>query len=311
MLPPRLVDTKTTYSSTTGISNYKLNTGLDDANSARSFNTASQDRNTSRKKLSNRVEQYRYYIDKPQQLTAQKQIPLELTAIQHRTRSKGITCAYQCCFQLHGKRLLVWLTLVSTSVLYNLWLTIARQAFADLQKQYNNWWIAADTFADVIYLMDIVVQLNTPQLEQGLIIQDKRKSAVRYMHTRYFALDLLTLVPLDLIQCLAGIQPMLRFPRFLKIYRTLQWKDRIKHQSKYPNVLRVIIRMHILLLGCHWFACFYFIISTQQNFSTKWGYRQSNNSDVTTGRAYLIAFYWVTVSLMTIQIENAPTTAVE
>ncbi|KAF8571309.1 hypothetical protein P879_01866 [Paragonimus westermani] len=61
--------------------------------------------------------------------------------------------------------------------------------------------------------MDIVVQLNTPQLEQGLIIQDKRKLAVRYMHTRHFALDLLTLVPLDLIQCLVGIQPMLRFPR--------------------------------------------------------------------------------------------------
>ncbi|KAF5406249.1 hypothetical protein PHET_00246 [Paragonimus heterotremus] len=304
-----LFDTKTACSHTIGISNFNLNTGLQEANGA--SNAASKDRKTNGIKSVSQLPRYKYCNNKPQELTAQTQVLLELADVQHGTHSKGITCAYPCWFQPYGKQLLAWLTLLSVSVLYNLWFVIARQAFTEFRKQYNNWWIAADMCTDTIYLMDIVVQLNTPHLEQGLIIQDKRKLARRYVQTKHFALDLLSLLPLDLLQFLVGIQPLLRFPRFIKIYRTVQWKDRIKRQSKIPNVLRLFIRMHVLLLGCHWFACFYYIISTQQNFSTKWGYKQSNNSDVTTGRAYLIAFYWVTLSLMTVKIENAPTTPIE
>ncbi|KAF7261202.1 hypothetical protein EG68_01653 [Paragonimus skrjabini miyazakii] len=309
-LPTSLLDKKTTCSKT-GISNVNLNNELHEASGAGSLAAASQDRRTMGMKLTSQLARCNYCNNKPQGLTAQTQVLLELAAVQHRTHSKGITCACLCWFQPHGKQLLAWLTLLSVSVLYNLWFVIARQAFTEFQKQYNNWWIAADMCADTIYLMDIVVQLNTAHLEHGLIIQNKRKLAMRYMQTKHYVMDLLTLLPLDLLQFLVGIQPALRFPRFIKMYRTVQWKDRIKRQSKFPNVLRLIIRMHVLLLGCHWFACFYYIISTQQNFSTKWGYKQSNNSEMTTGRAYLIAVYWVTLSLMTVKIEDTPTTVIE
>ncbi|KAF5401928.1 hypothetical protein PHET_04852 [Paragonimus heterotremus] len=242
--------------------------------------------------------------------TAQSSVPLDLLESQEKIRSKRI-CANPCWFQPHGKRLLAWLTLLSLSVLYNLWFIIARQAFTDFQTRYLGCWIAVDLCADTIYALDIVVQMGTTYLEHGLVVFDRRKLAMKYVHTKYFVLDILSLLPLDFLQFEVGVQPILRFPRFIKTYRAIQWKDKIENRSTFPNLWRVIILIHILFLGCHWFACIYYIISAQQGFSTEWGYVMTNDSAVTTGRTYLITFYWATLALTTIGIEVPPTTVVE
>ncbi|KAF7255474.1 hypothetical protein EG68_07628 [Paragonimus skrjabini miyazakii] len=242
--------------------------------------------------------------------TAQSSVPLDLLESQGKARSKSV-CANPCWFQPHGKRLLAWLTLLSLSVLYNLWFIIARQAFTDFQARYIGCWIAVDLCVDTIYALDIVVQMGTTYLEHGLVVLDRRKLAMKYVHTKYFALDIISLLPLDFIQFQVGVQPLLRFPRFIKIYRAIQWKDKIENRSTFPNLWRVIILIHILFLGCHWFACIYYIISAQQGFSTEWGYAMTNDSAVTTGRTYLVTFYWATLALTTIGIEVPPTTVVE
>ena len=59
----------------------------------------------------------------------------------------------------------------------------------------------------------------------------------------------------------ADVQPLLRFPRFIKIYRLVQFLYLAENQATYPNVLRVCNLTHILLLLCHWFAAFYYMIS--------------------------------------------------
>ncbi|KAA3678319.1 cyclic nucleotide gated channel alpha 2 [Paragonimus westermani] len=242
--------------------------------------------------------------------TVKSSVSLDLLESQERMRSRGV-CANPCWFQPHGRRLLAWLTLLSLSVLYNLWFIIARQAFTDFQARFIGCWIAVDLCADAIYALDIVVQMGTTYLEHGLVVLDRRKLAMKYVHTKYFVLDIISLLPLDFIQFEVGVQPILRFPRFIKIYRAMQWKDKIENRSTFPNLWRVVILIHILFLGCHWFACIYYIISAQQGFSTEWGYVMTNDSTVTTGRTYLITFYWATLALTTIGIEVPPTTVVE
>lgn len=54
---------------------------------------------------------------------------------------------------------------------------------------------------------------------------------------------------------------MLRFPRFIKVYRFMQFFRQAENQAPYPNLLRVSNLMRILLLLCHWFAGFYYMIS--------------------------------------------------
>lgn len=48
-------------------------------------------------------------------------------------------------------------------------------------------------------------------------VYDDKKLALHYMRSRRFLFDLTALIPLDLLQIRLGTQPLLRFPRFLKV----------------------------------------------------------------------------------------------
>lgn len=110
-----------------------------------------------------------------------------------------------------------WLLILTLSVLYNLWTLIVRQSFPEFQALLSGFWLACDCLSDLCFIMDVVVQLRTGYLEQGLMVYDSRKLAKHYLTSRAFLLDLAALCPLDLLQIHLGPQPLLRFPRFFKV----------------------------------------------------------------------------------------------
>lgn len=63
--------------------------------------------------------------------------------------------------------LFYWLILLNIFILYNLWFSIARQAFDPLQRDYADIWVVIDYVADAFYLLDIAIQFRTGYLEQG------------------------------------------------------------------------------------------------------------------------------------------------
>ncbi|CAH8595379.1 unnamed protein product [Heterobilharzia americana] len=207
---------------------------------------------------------------------------------------------------------LIWLTFVSLALLYNLWAPIARQAFTELQITYQILWFSLDVWADITYLIDIFVQCNTSYLKCGLKVRDHQKLAIRYIRSYKFLMDLFALIPLDLLQIKIGIQPMLRFPRFFKLYRCREWKIRVENRTIFPNLWRVLNLIHILFLGCHWFAAFYYLLSKYEKFKNPWGYQPSDNGENDTiSRIYLKSFYWATLTLTTIGDLSAPTSSIE
>ncbi|CAH8568833.1 unnamed protein product [Schistosoma intercalatum] len=207
---------------------------------------------------------------------------------------------------------IIWLTIVSIALLYNLWTPIARQAFDELQSKYQIIWLSFDILADLIYLIDIFVQCNTSYLKCGLKVRDHQKLIMRYMKSYKFLFDLLSLFPLDLIQFKIGIQPMLRFPRFFKWYRCHEWKIRVENRTIFPNLWRVLNLIHILFLGCHWFAAFYYLISKYEGFKNPWGYQPYTDAEqVTMSRRYLKSFYWATLTLTTIGDLSSPSSSIE
>ncbi|KAL3310848.1 hypothetical protein Ciccas_010579 [Cichlidogyrus casuarinus] len=202
-----------------------------------------------------------------------------------------------------GFHYLLWLTCVSLAVMYNLWITILRQAFPEeLKDNYKAMWFMLDIVADMIYVLDILVQFRTSYLKIGLAVLNQKKLAKRYMASREFLLDVLALLPLDLIQIKTGIIPLIRFPRFLKLYRAWRWKLMVENRSVFPNLWRVVNLSHILFLGCHWFAAFYYMLSKSGNFENSWGYpNPALNAELNTlARKYLQSFHWATVTLTTI-----------
>ena len=193
-----------------------------------------------------------------------------------------------------------WLATVTLSVLYNLWTCIAREAFPDLQRGYNYIWFTLDAIADTIYLLDILVQLRTGYLERGLIVYNSSKLAKHYASSSGFYIDMVALIPLDLTQIFLGIHPLIRFPRFIKFYRAYRFVFMVETRTIFPNLWRVANLTHVLFLGSHWFAGFYFMISKANDFVGEWGYPKPEGEFATLTRKYLKSLYWSTLTLTTI-----------
>ncbi|XP_035701057.1 uncharacterized protein LOC110861989 isoform X3 [Folsomia candida] len=195
-----------------------------------------------------------------------------------------------------------WLMLLTTCVLYNLWTLIVRQSFPELQANARLFWILSDAFSDIIFLLDVAVQFRTGYLEQGLMVYQTKKLAKHYVGSKPFYLDLFSLLPTDLFQLYFGVNPMFRFPRFLKVYRIYNYYYMVESRTVYPNVWRVVNLIHILLLLAHWFGCFYYLISEAEGFEGHWGYPNPNNFSefAPLTRKYLGSLYWSTLTLTTI-----------
>ncbi|XP_043669719.1 uncharacterized protein LOC122629901 isoform X6 [Vespula pensylvanica] len=204
-----------------------------------------------------------------------------------------------------------WLMLLSSCVLYNLWTLIVRQSLPELQALAPAAWLACDGFTDVVFFLDVAVQFRTGYLEQGLMVYNSKKLAGHYLKSKCFVLDLLALLPLDLLQVNLGSNPMLRFPRFLKIYRVYNYYYMVESRTVYPNLWRVLNLIHILLILAHWFGCFYYLLSEAEGFQGDWVYPYRPGEYATLTRKYLGSLYWSTLTLTTIGDLPTPETNAE
>ncbi|XP_043464163.1 uncharacterized protein LOC122499744 isoform X2 [Leptopilina heterotoma] len=204
-----------------------------------------------------------------------------------------------------------WLMLLSVCVLYNLWTLIVRQSLPELQALAPAAWLACDGFTDLVFFLDVGVQFRTGYLEQGLMVYNNKKLAGHYVKSKSFVLDLLALLPLDLLQVNLGSNPLLRFPRFLKIYRVYNYYYMVESRTVYPNLWRVLNLIHILLILAHWFGCFYYLLSEAEGFQGDWVYPYRPGEYATLTRKYLGSLYWSTLTLTTIGDLPTPETNAE
>ncbi|XP_073835046.1 cyclic nucleotide-gated ion channel-like isoform X3 [Musca autumnalis] len=204
-----------------------------------------------------------------------------------------------------------WLMVLTICVLYNLWTLIVRQSFPELQQAVPTFWFICDTVTDVVFVLDIVVQLRTGYLEQGLMVYDDKKLASHYIHSRNFVLDMISLVPFDLLQLRMGSQPLLRFTRFFKVYRSVRFYYIVESRTVWPNLWRVVNLIHILLILAHWFGCFYYLLSEAEGFQGDWVYPYRPGDYATLTRKYLGSLYWSTLTLTTIGDLPTPETNAE
>ncbi|XP_022231114.2 uncharacterized protein LOC111080041 [Drosophila obscura] len=204
-----------------------------------------------------------------------------------------------------------WLMMLTVCVLYNLWTLIVRQSFPELQQSVPTFWLICDSMTDVVFILDIIVQLRTGYLEQGLMVYDDRKLACHYVHSRDFIFDMIALIPLDLLQLKMGTHPLLRFTRFFKVYRSVRFYYIVESRTVWPNLWRVVNLIHILLILAHWFGCFYFLLSEAEGFQGDWVYPYRPGDYATLTRKYLGSLYWSTLTLTTIGDLPTPETNAE
>ena len=219
--------------------------------------------------------------------------------------------SFKRCWRLSinptGNWLYRWLFVVTVAVLYNAYLIIARETFDGLQTPLLPLWLTLDYMADLIYITDTVLQFFTGYLEQGLLVTDRKKLALHYVKTKNFYLDILSLVPTDILYAIPAIgvcHPIIRINRLFRMYRVFQFVDGTESRTNFPNIVRLATVVQWILLLIHWNGCFFFLISEGIGFGTdNWVY--PNYTDpaspwASLTRQYVYVLWWSTLTLTTI-----------
>lgn len=211
-----------------------------------------------------------------------------------------------------GSFLYYWLYFVISAIRYNFWVIILRFAFLDAQEDYATLWWVLDTVSDLIYLLDIAINCRVGFVEEGILVKDSKRVCRKYLKSLSFCLDVLSVLPLELLYFHTGVQPILRFPRLLKIHKSQSIKSRLEGRASHPTIVRVFFLIHLMFLLIHWNAGIYFLISRAEGFgSNNWLYPALNGSYDTLTRKYVYSFYWSALTLTTIGDLPSPETNVE
>ncbi|XP_037308558.1 cyclic nucleotide-gated channel cone photoreceptor subunit alpha-like [Pungitius pungitius] len=207
-----------------------------------------------------------------------------------------------------------WLCTISIPVFYNLIFLVARSCFNELQSGNVTMLMVFDYSSDVLYCIDTFVRARTGFLEQGLLVKDAKILKEKYMKTRQFKLDMISVIPTDLIFLKIGINnPEWRFNRLFRLARLFEFFDRTETRTNFPNIFRIANLVLYIIIIIHWNGCLYFAISKVLGFGTDtWVYPDGKNPEFNRLlRQYIYCFYWSTLTLTTIGETPPPVRDIE
>lgn len=146
-------------------------------------------------------------------------------------------------------------------------------------------------------------------------MKDEKVLKEKYMKTRQFKLDVLSIIPTDVVFFYIGVDyPECRFNRLLRLPRLFEFFDRTENRTNFPNIFRIANLVLYIIIIIHWNGCLYFAISKMIGFgSDTWVYPTSkkNPAFATLSRQYIYSFYWSTLTLTTIGETPPPVRDVE
>uniref|UniRef100_A0A8C6T2I5 Cyclic nucleotide gated channel subunit alpha 1a n=1 Tax=Neogobius melanostomus TaxID=47308 RepID=A0A8C6T2I5_9GOBI len=199
-----------------------------------------------------------------------------------------------------------WLFVIALPVMYNWTMIIARACFEELQHDYIVYWVLLDYSSDLIYLADMFFRTRTGYLEQGLLVKDKQLLKDRYMSSFQFRLDVISMLPTDVLYLYFGIDyPEIRINKLLRIGRMMEFFTKTETKTNYPNLFRIGNLIMYILIIIHWNACLYFSFSKAIGFGADdWVYPALDNPEEPEYgqpmRKYAFSLYWSTLTLTTI-----------
>ena len=145
--------------------------------------------------------------------------------------------------------ILSWHLSVSLAWLYNMWVIPLRWAFQ--LDSSRNWiytnpklWIPLDYISDLLYVIDtFYVAPRIQVLDRGSIITDMAELRSMYRRNKSFSLNLLSVVPTDLLFLTVnwhnGWWQLLRLNRILKFHTYFFFVNKCEQTLHNPHVFRL------------------------------------------------------------------------
>ncbi|KAM9095420.1 cyclic nucleotide-gated channel beta-3 [Sarcophilus harrisii] len=189
----------------------------------------------------------------------------------------------------------LWLLLVTIAYNWNCWLIPMRLAFPYQKPNNMKYWLIIDIICDIIYLSDmLMIQSRVEFLKGGDKIIDPKEMKEHYRTSIKFKLDLMSIIPFDVLYFIFGCNPVFRINRTLKYTSFFEFNDRLESRLNKAYIYRVIRTTGYLLFVLHLNACIYYWASDYEGIgSSKWVYDGTGNS-------YLRCYYWAVRTLITI-----------
>ena len=180
-------------------------------------------------------------------------------------------------FDSHSRSYLAWLFIVSVCFLYNAITIPYRAAFCEhnLDKVDSLFyvWLIIDYVCDAVYIVDLIIWKPAIRTYVNGIEQTDYKEITRkYITNDEFKLDVLCLLPLDLFYLIpdAGVNPLFRLSRLLKIFGYWEFLDRFDQVAPNPFnfYFRVLRSFSYMMYLIHVNACIYYYFSYVYEFSS-------------------------------------------
>ncbi|XP_061095048.1 cyclic nucleotide-gated cation channel beta-3-like [Conger conger] len=193
------------------------------------------------------------------------------------------------------RRYISWLSVVTLAFNYNAWLVPARLSFPYHTEWSIPYWVGLDLLCDSIYVLDVVIFRPRLQfVKGGDVISDRILTKKNYRESPGFKIDLISVIPIDLLCLKLGFNSIFRANRLLKMDAFFEFSDRLESLMTKAYIWRVIRTIGYLLFILHLNACVYYIASDYEGIaSTKWVYSGKGN-------AYLRCYYFAVRTLITI-----------
>ncbi|KAM9302582.1 cyclic nucleotide-gated channel beta-3 [Morus bassanus] len=193
------------------------------------------------------------------------------------------------------RRYVAWLMLVSIAYNWNCWFIPLRFMFPYQTPSNTIYWFTIDIICDICYLCDLLIfQPRVQFLKGGDIISDRVEMKKFYHSSTKFWLDVISVLPFEILYFFFGFNPAFRANRMLKYNTFFEFNDRLEAILDKAYIYRVIRTTGYLLFILHINACLYYWASDYEGLgSTKWVYNGKGNM-------YLRCYYWAVRTLITI-----------
>ncbi|KAM4730695.1 cyclic nucleotide-gated channel alpha-4 [Anableps anableps] len=194
-----------------------------------------------------------------------------------------------------------WLQVMIVPIVYNWVIIILRTCFTMIGLNYLPVWLTLDYVSDLMYAADMTITLHTGFLDQGILIKDLTHLRKRYLHSKQFMWDLVSLLPTDFLYFAFGIEtPLVRINRLVRIPRLNEALDRMETRTSYPNTFRITKLMIYIFVLIHWNACLYFALSNYIGFgSDRWVYPNITNPKFASMRRQYFYCFWFSAQIFT------------
>ncbi|ONI34140.1 hypothetical protein PRUPE_1G464600 [Prunus persica] len=209
----------------------------------------------------------------------------------------------------YDRRYRWWQAFLVLLVIYSAWASPFELAF---KKVATGSLMPVDLVVDAFFAVDIVLTFFVAYLDKStyLLVLDHKKIALRYVISIYFAMDVVSTLPIQLIYRMftgnshyAQVFGFLNLLRLWRLRRVSELFKRLEKDTRFSYFwIRYIKLICVTLFAVHSAGCFYFWMATHhKTLSNTWIGTQVNDFEhKSIWLCYTYSIYWATVTLTTV-----------